>query len=341
MDAIRKLKQEDVRVFRNARETGRILGVGSFWSVVELVIKGVGKFAGKKIHEVLIVDGESPILVKECKLMSELTHPNITKFCGVCKLPSSTLPVLVMELMDRSLEVVIENDKEDFPCTAAISVFIGVANGLAYLHGQTPPVLHRDLTARNVLLDQDMIAKIADFGSSKIIDAEKDSNAMTRNPGTQVYMPPEALDIHSKYGDRLDIFSFGHLALYALIREFPKNLLPPTYVTSEGLLAARNEVERRSEYVDKLSKTFSQPDHPLYQLTIRCLDNKPTRRPASTELLHWLQEIQRQEKSKLHPADFRNIHTTEEERMSMSLRQMKLDINRHQVEVCYSVKLIL
>ena len=311
-----------------------MLGVGSFGTVVELVIKGVGKFAGKKIHEILIIDGDFPLLVKECKLMSELAHPNITKFCGVCKLPSSTLPVLVMELMDCSLEEVIENDKEDFPCIAAISVFIGVANGLAYLHGRTPRVLHRDLTARNVLLDQDMNAKITDFGNSRIVDATKVFKTMTQVPGTQVYMPPEALDVHSKYGDRLDIFSFGHLALYALIREFPKNLLPPTYVTS-GHLAARNEVERRSEYMDVLSKILPQPEHPLYQLTTQCLHNEPTQRPTSTELLHWLQEIQRLENGDFYDAypNVRNIHATKEEkRISMSLRQMKLDINRHHAE---------
>lgn len=334
MDAIRKLEQENVRVFRNVRETGQKLGVGSFGSVVELAIKGVGKFAGKKIHEALIIDGDSPVLVKECKLMSELIHPNITKFCGVCKLPFSTIPVLVMELMDRSLEDVIENDKEDFPCTLALSIFIGVANGLAYLHGRTPRILHRDLTARNILLDQDLTAKITDFGNSRIVDATKVIKTMTQAPGTLAYMPPEALNAHSKYGDRLDIFSFGHLALYALIREFPKNILPPTYTTSEGHLAARNEVERRSEYMDKLNKALPKPDHPLYQLTLQCLHNEPTRRPASTELLHWLQEIQKLEQGDFYESypEVRKIHATEEERMSISLRQMQIDINRRQAE---------
>ena len=316
------LEQEDVRVFKNARETGRKLGVGSYGSVVELVIKGIGKFAGKKIHEALIGDGDSAVLVKECKLMLELVHPNITKFCGVCKLPSSTIPVLVMELMDHSLENIIENDKEYFPYTVAISVLIDVANGLAYLHGRTPRVLHRDLTARNVLLDQTMTAKITDFGNSRIVDATKIVKTMTQIPGTLVYMPPEAVDVHSKYGDRLDIFSFGHLALYALIREFPKDLLPPTYTTLEGQLAARNEVERRSEYMDKLNKALPQPEHPLYQLTMQCLHNDPARRPASTELLHWLQEIQRlvQEDYEDSYPEASYLRITEEERVGNSFR---------------------
>ena len=331
MDAIRKLEQADVAVYRNARETGRKLGVGSFGSVVELAIKGVGKFAGKKIHEALISDGDSAVLVKECKLMSMLIHPNITKFCGVCKLPSSTIPVLVMELMDFSLEYIIENDKEYFPYKVAISVLIDVANGLAYLHGCTPRVLHRDLTARNVLLDRTMNAKITDFGNSGIVDATKVIKTMTRTPGTLVYMPPEALDAHSKYGDRLDIFSFGHLALYSFIREFPKDLLPATYPQGDGL-AARSEVERRSAYVDKLKKILPKPDHYLYQLTAQCLHNNPTRRPSSTELLHWLQEIQRIEEGDDVESYAVNVHGKAEQRTGV-LDQMRTDINQRPVEI--------
>ena len=329
MNAIRMLEQENVRVFRYAMETGRKLGVGSFGSVVELTIKG-GKFAGKRIHEALIFEGDPAVLVKECKLMSELIHPNITKFCGVCTLPSCTIPVLVMELMDYSLEDVIENDKECFSYTLAISIFIDVAHGLAYLHGRTPQVLHRDLTARNVLLDKCMTAKITDFGNSRIADATKIIKTMTRTPGTLVYMPPEAFNHHSKYCDRLDIFSFGHLALYALIREFPKDILSATYFTEEEDLAPRTEVERRSNYLEKLKYTLPQPDHALYKLTIQCLNNNPTRRPAATELLHWLQEIQRVDEGDEVESYAINVHG---KRAPSLLEQMPSHINQRPEEI--------
>ena len=289
MDAIKLLEKEKVTVYRNVKETGRLLGVGSFGSVVELSIKGAGTCAGKKIHDALIVDGDISILVKECKLMSGLVHPNIAKFHGVCKLPASPIPLLVMELMDHSLEAVIENKTGDFSLSLAtsVSIFIDVANGLAYLHGLTPRVLHRDLTARNVLVNRFMSAKITDFGNSRIIQSTK---PMTQAPGTLVYMPPEALDASPKYSDRLDIFSFGHLALYTLIREFPKNLLPATYI-SEGKLIARNEIERRGPYMEKLNATLPETDHQLYHLTVQCLNNDPIKRPISTKLLHQLQTI--------------------------------------------------
>lgn len=288
---MKKLEKANVKVFKNAKETGRILGVGSFGCVVELHIKGAGKFAGKKIHEALVADGDTSLLVKECKLMSELIHPNIAKFCGVCKLPSRTVPTLVMELMDHSLEDFLENKTFHIALTTALSLLIEVASGLTYLHTRTPRVLHRDLTARNVLVDKYTNAKITDFGNALIIDPEKIGKTMTQAPGTSVYMPPEALDSQSTYSDRLDIFSFGHLALYTMIREFPKNLLSSTYITSKDKVVARSEIERRSKYMETLDTILPEQDHKLYQLIRRCLENDPTKRPDANELLSNLHEI--------------------------------------------------
>ena len=121
---------------------------------MELTIKGAGKFAGKKTHEVLIVNNDITLMAK---IMSALEHPNIVKFCGVCRLSSTTIPVLVMELMHQSLEDA-KNEAANLDYETTLSTLVNVANGLAYLHFYTPRVYYRDLTARNVLLDQDMKA---------------------------------------------------------------------------------------------------------------------------------------------------------------------------------------
>ena len=66
--------------------------------------------AGKKIHDILIDDANAGVenaagkYVQECQLMSDLRHPNITQFLGVCFLPDCQLPVLLMERLDRSEE---------------------------------------------------------------------------------------------------------------------------------------------------------------------------------------------------------------------------------------------
>ena len=93
-----------------------------------------------------------------------------------------------------------------------------VARGLLYLHTHDRQIIHRDLTAKNVLLTSSLVAKITDLGNSRIVNLQPGQLARTlsRLPGTQDYMPPEAFTAASRYGPSLDVFSFGHLALFTL-----------------------------------------------------------------------------------------------------------------------------
>ena len=179
--------------------------------------------AGKKLHEVLIeagndgVDGVVHKYLKECQLMSSLRHPNITQFLGLCFLPGTQLPLLVMERLETSLDDLVEHIP-NLPLSLKRSVLEDVASGLLYLHDRPSPVIHRDLTSKNVLLTSSLVAKITDMGNSRIVDLRGGQMARTLSklPGTFVYMPPEARDDAHRYGPSLDIFSFGHLALYTL-----------------------------------------------------------------------------------------------------------------------------
>ena len=175
--------------------------------------------AGKKIHEVLIHadnEGAEDLAVKyvqECQIIAGLRHPNIVLFLGVCFLDNSSLPVLVIEKLDCSLDDLLEN-VATIPLALKRSMLEDVARGLLYLHKHN--IIHRDLTARNVLLTTSLVAKVTDFGNSRFVDFQPGELARTlsRLPGTLVYMPPEALEASSRYGTSLDIFSFGHLALF-------------------------------------------------------------------------------------------------------------------------------
>ena len=179
--------------------------------------------AAKKLHEVLLEAGNHGVddLVhkyeQECQLMSSLRHPNITLFLGLCFLPQTRLPLLVMEKLETSLDDLLEH-MPSLPLSLKRSILEDVASGLVYLHHKEPPVIHRDLTARNVLLTSSLVAKITDMGNSRIIDIRPGQLARTLSklPGTLVYMPPEALDETHRYGPSLDIFSFGHLILYSV-----------------------------------------------------------------------------------------------------------------------------
>ena len=153
--------------------------------------------------------------LQECQLMSSLHHPNITLFLGLCFLPGTQLPLLVMERLETSLDDLLEH-VHGLPISLKHSVLEDVASGLLYLHDRPSPIIHRDLTSKNVLLTSSLVAKITDMGNSRIIDLRPGQMARTLSalPGTLGYMPPEALDVRHRYGPALDIFSFGHLALF-------------------------------------------------------------------------------------------------------------------------------
>ena len=151
------------------------------------------------------------------QVMAEMRHPHIVQFLGLCFLEGSALPVLVMERLDSSLDDLLETSP-GLPLALKQSLLTDVARGLVYLHTRNHPVVHRDLSARNVLLTSSLVAKISDLGNARIVNLQPGQLArtLTRVPGTLAYMPPESFDQCSQYGPRLDIFSFGHLALFTL-----------------------------------------------------------------------------------------------------------------------------
>ena len=97
---------------------------------------------------------------------------------------------------------------------------MGGCRGLLHLHRES--VVHRDLTARNVLLTTSLRAKITDFGNSRIVRLEPGrlARTLTRFPGTLVYMAPEAVSERGQYGPSLDVFSFGVLTLFVLTQVY-------------------------------------------------------------------------------------------------------------------------
>ena len=263
------------------------------------------------MHDILLQqnnEGVESVVTKyyqECQLMASLRHPNITQFLGICFLPDNMLPLLVMERLEMSLDNLLEG-MPHLQLPLLLSLLEGVSNGLDYLHSRQPSVVHRDLTAKNVLLSSCLVAKISDMGNSRIVDISPGQLAtLSRLPGTQVYMPPEAVSEDHRYGPSLDIFSFGHLALFTFIQvkctqfffllftfflmfqEFPCNLLSYTYPdpTHAGRLLGRSEVERRSVYMEKLEAQLGQSYPGVVQLVRCCLDNTPDQRPSSGEVL--------------------------------------------------------
>ena len=281
--------------------TGKTLGCGSYGCVEEVEVAGT-LCAAKKIHDFLtkedpnwlaknVADTNIQKFVSECKMMSRLRHPNIVQFLGIWISQASLY--LVMEKMMMSLHEVLEPDNttKSVQLSSLSCIILGlkysilqdIARGLAFLHKQTPPVIHRDLSARNVLLNSAMVAKIADMGMARILPGF--GVMMTKQPGACVYMPPEALE--DRYDTSIDIFSFGVVALFVLAQEFPQDLKAATYTDAKKGLVARTELERREKYTTQI--TFPKT-HPLVQLIESCLENRPEARPSIDQVLELLDQ---------------------------------------------------
>ena len=305
----------------NVLSTGKKIGHGAYGYVEEVEVNGA-VCAAKKVHRVLLHHSNDGVeefkqkFFKECVIMSKLRHPHIVQFLGVYFPPEDQrqseaeameasigaqqgllLPWLVMELLPMNLASFLDKEKENVEISYSVkaSILLDISRGLYYLHSTTPAIIHRDLTAKNILLTSTLEAKIADFGVARITDPM--CSTMSIGPGTIAYMPPE---VHSRgggaarYYTSVDIFSLGVIILYTLIQECPLNLRSATYMDVRGQLSARSEVDRRDKYFAKAESLFqdhSLPEYELVALSRNCLDNVASSRPSIQDLFRRLRVL--------------------------------------------------
>ena len=266
-------------------KTHRTLGTGTFGVMEELTCGGT-YYAGKKLHDFILDSQDKSSLeaitrfAQVCKLMSDVRHPNIIQFIGLHFDESPSYPMLVMEQLDTDLDSFLKNPASIIPFSLKLNMFYDIVKGLLCLHERRPPVIHRDLTARNILLNKSsMRAKIADYGNTLIFDPRKIVTLLRQIPDTVVFMPPEAMTIRPEYDTSLDIFSFGQVMLYTALQEFPDKLLSATYLDPEtNQLKPRSEVERRENYFTKLLGKQHQVYLTLSQIIEQCLRDHPSKR---------------------------------------------------------------
>jgi serine/threonine protein kinase len=265
--------------------TGVALGDGAYGGVVEVQHQGK-KYAAKRFHS----ENASGVIGQEHEILATIRHENIVPYYGMCKLAPSHVPVLVMERLEMDLSVYLADERnKGLNLKRKFSILKDISQGLNHMHTHSPVIIHRDLMARNVLLDSRGTAKICDFGNSRIVSLNVALQQLSGEAiaGTLNYMPPEAHE-GGECDEKLDIFSFGHLAVYVLIQHPPHPLLAPTY-TDKGEHRARSEVDRRSKYLEEVKSHLDTGDrHPFFDLLIRCLHDDPAERPSCFDLLEIL-----------------------------------------------------
>ena len=245
--------------------------------------------AGKKLHDILCqAQNQNKFVIarfkEECLKHARLRHPNIVQLLGVHTKSVAHIPMLVMEYLPFSLSKCLEEYK-DINMATKCNILLDVSLGLRYLHEQTPPIIHRDLTANNVMLTVDMRAKIADLGQAKILKLQVTS--LTIAPGTSCYMPPEALVQNPIYDVTMDIFSFGVLTIHTVIQVCP---IPSEAFSIDpnvpGKYTPLSEVDRRRTFFEQMGDSNA-----LTPLAKQCLDLDPKLRPKLVDITAHLEQL--------------------------------------------------
>ena len=167
------------------------IGVGDFGSVYKAKLQASQVVAVKKLHP--LPDGEissKKSIMSEIHALTEIRHRNIVKLYGFCSHPKHSL--LVYEFLEGGSLVKLLNSEEGaktFDWIKKANVVKGVANALSYMHHDSlPPIIHRDISSKNVLLNLEYEAHISDFGIARLL--KPNSSNWTSLVGTYGYMAP-------------------------------------------------------------------------------------------------------------------------------------------------------
>ncbi|XP_056690381.1 uncharacterized protein [Spinacia oleracea] len=188
------------------------LGQGGFGPVykgtledgVQIAVKRLSAASGQGLEE----------LMNEILVISKLQHRNLVKLLGGCV--ENNEKMLIYEYMpNKSLDFFLfDPDKRELlNWEKRFTIIEGISRGLVYLHRDSRlRIIHRDLKASNILLDEDLIPKISDFGMARIFSQKQDQDNTRRVVGTYGYMSPEyAMEGH--FSEKSDVYSFGVLLL--------------------------------------------------------------------------------------------------------------------------------
>ena len=283
----------DIQLFKD-----QTLGVGSYGKACKARY-GSLLCAAKLMHETLF-DPEGSERVpqerkhrlpirrfeQECEVLHTLRHPNVIQYLGMYQDPDTNLPVLLMELMDGSLTHFLESALQQIPFHIQVNFCLDIALALSFLHANK--IIHRDLSSNNVLLISNIRAKVTDFGMAMLHIGEQATQfTRTMCPGTDVYMPPEAVKDKPVYTEKIDCFSLGILIIQILTQLFPApgdrheemELDHPGLQKGRKVMVSVPEVEHRKNHIDLID-----PNHALLAVVFDCLKDLESDRPSAKQI---------------------------------------------------------
>ncbi|XP_074559626.1 putative serine/threonine-protein kinase PBL8 [Curcuma longa] len=280
--------------------TDYVLGAGGFGTVYKGYIDENVRVGLKSLPvavKVLNKDGHQGHRewLTEVNFLGQLRHPNLVKLIGYCCEDDHRL--LVYEFMFRGS---LENHlfrKTTAPLSWAtrMSIALGAAKGLAFLHNAERPIIYRDFKTSNILLDSDYTAKLSDFGLAKAGPEGDETHVSTRVMGTYGYAAPEYV-MTGHLTARSDVYSFGVVLLELLTGRRSMDKTRPSKEQSlvDWALPKFNDKRKLLQIIDpKLEDQYSvRAAQKACSLAYYCLSQNPKARPLMSDVVETLEPLQ-------------------------------------------------
>ncbi|KDP32006.1 hypothetical protein JCGZ_12467 [Jatropha curcas] len=280
-----KISIAEILYATNNFDAKLIVGKGGFGHVFRGTLRNGLKVAVKRSDP---GSGQGlPEFQTEIMVLSKIRHRHLVSLIGYCDEMSEM--ILVYEFMEKgTLKDHLYNS--NFPSLSwrqRLEICIGAANGLHYLHrGSAGGFIHRDVKSTNILLDEELIAKVADFGLSRLGPPDQ-THVSTGVKGTFGYLDPDYFRTQ-QLTEKSDVYSFGVILLEVLCARPAINILLPREQVNlaEWGMICKNQ-GTLEEIVDPLIKDQINPNslRKFAEIAEKCLQEYGTDRPAMGDVL--------------------------------------------------------
>ncbi|CAK9276977.1 unnamed protein product [Sphagnum jensenii] len=288
---------DDIKAATHNFSRGAIIGSGGFGNVYKGVLKSGSEIAVKCFKNCSPAgDAE---FVHEVEMISSVRHRNLVALKGCCVGSGGVVEghqrIIILDFMrNGSLKDYLFNPNKpslDWPTRKQIA--IGMARGIAYLHyGAQPAIIHRDIKASNILLDEKFEAHVADFGLAKFTP-EGQTHITTRVAGTFGYVSPEYA-LYGQVTEKSDVYSFGVVLLELISARAAVNstLVGMTLITdwAWALVKSGNWTQILDERME--NKGSGEDIERLISIALLCAHPHVAYRPTMSDALKFLEDNQ-------------------------------------------------
>ncbi|XP_075666695.1 cysteine-rich receptor-like protein kinase 25 [Castanea sativa] len=300
------------------------LGKGGFGEVYKGILPNGQEIAVKMLSKNSTQGAEE--FKNEVKILAKLQHRNLVRLFGYCL--DGNEKILVYEYVpNKSLDNFLNDPEKQrtLDWSRRYKIIGGIARGILYLHEDSRlRIIHRDLKASNILLDEDMSPKISDFGMARIFSNDQTQENTFKIAGTYGYMPPEyAMQGH--FSLKSDVYSFGILLLEILSGK--KNGSFCTSDPSENLLSHAWKHWNGGTSLELLDPTirdsYSRTEvNKCIHIALLCVQENPAQRPTMDSIILMLNSNSVTLSSPQRPAFFLQSGT-EQNVLELELDQSK------------------